>query len=116
MATLEKYQKIIQNVLTEIHDYDSGSSSSIESQIILDNQNNHYLLVDVGWEKVKNENQYVYGTIIHIDIKDDKIWIQRNHTEIKIAERLVQEGIPPENIVLGFHSPFLRQFSGYAVS
>jgi hypothetical protein len=57
----------------------------------------------------------VYGTIIHIDIKDEKIWIQRHNTEINLADRLVESGVPKENIVIGLYSPFMRQFSGYAV-
>ena len=65
-----------------------------------------------GWE----DKQFIYGTIVHIDIKGDKVWIQRNNTEINLAERLVERGIPKQNIVLGLHSPFMRKVSGYAVS
>jgi XisI protein len=57
----------------------------------------------------------VYGTLVHIDIKNGKVWIQRNNTEINLAERLVERGVQKENIVIGLHSPFMRQFSGYAV-
>ncbi|WP_204102578.1 MULTISPECIES: XisI protein [Spirulina sp. CCY15215] len=113
MVDLNKYQTIIQDLLQEIHSYDiSGSRNSIESQIILDTERNHYLLIDVGWE----QKQFVYGTIIHLDIKGDKVWIQRNNTEIDLAKRLVEKGIPKENIVIGLHSPFMRRFSGYAMS
>jgi hypothetical protein len=51
-----------------------------------------------------------------IDIKDNKIWIQRNNTEINLAESLVKRGIDKNNIVIGLHSPFMRQFSGYAIN
>lgn len=113
MVDLNKYQTIIQDLLQEIHNYDiSGSRNNIESQIILDTERNHYLLIDVGWE----QKQFVYGTIIHLDIKGDKVWIQRNNTEIDLAKRLVEKGIPKENIVIGLHSPFMRRFSGYAMS
>jgi hypothetical protein len=52
---------------------------------------------------------------MHFDIEDGKIWIQYNGTEESIAERLVQMGVPNSDIVLGFHSPFKRQFTPYAV-
>jgi hypothetical protein len=29
---------------------------------------------------------------------------------------LIDKGVPASDIVLGFHSPFKRQFSGYAVT
>ncbi|NEP10707.1 MAG: XisI protein [Symploca sp. SIO2C1] len=37
-------------------------------------------------------------------------------TEIDLAEELGRLGVPKEDIVLGFHSPFMRQFTDYAVS
>jgi hypothetical protein len=50
-----------------------------------------------------------------IDIKDDKIWVQRDFTEAGLAERLVELGVPKNDIVLAFRSPFVRQFTGFAV-
>jgi hypothetical protein len=58
----------------------------------------------------------IYGCIIHLDIKDGKIWLQHNGTENDIAEELVEMGVPKTDIVIGFHSPFKRQFTEYAVS
>ena len=53
-------------------------------------------------------------TGIHIDIKDNKIWIQSDGTEVGVANELVEAGVPRQNIVLGFKSPFKRQFTRYA--
>jgi hypothetical protein len=33
-----------------------------------------------------------------------------------IAQVLLEKGVPASDIVLGFHSRFKRQFSGYAVT
>jgi XisI protein len=33
-----------------------------------------------------------------------------------IAKLLTDRGVPASDIVLGFHSPFKRQFSGYALA
>lgn len=113
MVDLKKYKQIVQDLLKEIYTRDSfGNNNQIESQLIFDMENHHYLLIDVGWE----EKKYIYGTIIHIDIKGDKIWIQQNNTEINLAESLQKKGVNKENIVIGLHSPFMRQFSGYAVN
>jgi hypothetical protein len=35
----------------------------------------------------------VYGCILHFDIRQGKIWLQYNGTEIDFAEELVKEGI-----------------------
>ncbi|HTL88332.1 MAG TPA: element excision factor XisI family protein [Leptolyngbya sp.] len=66
----------------------------------------------VGWE----DQQRIVNLILHFDIKDGKIWIQHHGTEIAIAQVLKQQGVLASDIVLGFHSPFKRQFSGYAVT
>jgi hypothetical protein len=57
----------------------------------------------------------VYGSIVHLDIRNGKIWIQHDGTEVGIANRLVEAGVPKTDIVLGFHSPFKRQFTEFAV-
>ena len=55
------------------------------------------------------------GCILHIDIIDGKIWIQHDGTEGGIALDLIDHGVPKQDIVLGFHSPFKRQFTDFAV-
>jgi len=52
----------------------------------------------------------------HLDIKGGKIWIQWNGTEDDIAAELVALGVPKHDIILGFHTPLLRQYTEYAVS
>ena len=54
--------------------------------------------------------------MIHVDIKDGKIWIQHDGTEAVMADKFLELGVPPEDIVLAFHSPFRRQFTGFAVN
>lgn len=51
----------------------------------------------------------------NVDIKDNKIWIQRDGTEIGIANELVAAGVSKEDIVLGFHAPYKREFTDFAV-
>ncbi|BAZ84273.1 XisI protein-like protein [Dolichospermum compactum NIES-806] len=43
------------------------------------------------------------------------IWIQRDGTEIGIANELMAADVSKEDIVLGFHDPYKRQFTGFAV-
>ncbi|MEQ9238016.1 element excision factor XisI family protein [Coleofasciculus sp. E2-BRE-01] len=110
MDSLEQ-QAIIQKVLT---DYAAipYANLQLKTQTIFDLKNNHYLLVNVGWQG----QQYIYNCIVHIDIIDDKVWIQRDNTEAGIALDLEEAGILPEQIVLGFREPELRQHTGYAVA
>ena len=53
--------------------------------------------------------------LIHIDLKGKTIWIQYDGTEVGVANELVDRGIPKEDIVLAYHSKFIRQYDGFAV-
>jgi XisI protein len=64
----------------------------------------------MGWDK----NKFIHDCPIHIDIIDGKVWIQRNMTEIDIATVLTQDGIAKSDIVLGFLTPKMREYSDYA--
>lgn len=111
MDRVEQYRGYIKQLLTEYASYKS-LNKTIERQFVCDTENDHYQIVNMGWDG----NRRIYGCTIHIDIKNGKIWIQHNMTEIDLAEELVSVGVPKEDIVLGFHSPFMRQFTDYAVS
>lgn len=111
MASLTQYRETIQELLQNYAAFSYGDRE-IETELILDTTRDHYQLVHVGWQ---NERR-VYGCILHLDIKDGKIWLQHNGTENDIAAELVEMGISKTDIVVGFHSPFKRQFTEYAVS
>lgn len=111
MDKLEKYRQIIQTRLSEYAGYKS-LNPSIEREFICDTNSDRYLIVNLGWQ----ETHHVYGCMIHMEIRNEKIWIQRNMTDVDFAEELVELGVPKTDIVLGFHSPFKRQFTDYAVS
>ena len=65
----------------------------------------------MGWLRDKT----IYGCVIHLDIKNEKIWLQYNGTEIDIAEELVELGVPKTDIVLGFQPPYRSQYTDYAI-
>ena len=111
MEKLTKYRQLIQEILLE-HGKHKSAYGDIEVQTIFDTQRDHYQIVYVGWEG----NNWTHSCIIHIDIKGEKIWLQWNGTEDDIAADLVELGVPKEDIVLGFQSPFMRKFTEYAVS
>ncbi|WP_373524885.1 XisI protein [Nostoc sp.] len=111
MDKLTQYRQIVQQMLREYAEIGSPDPD-VETQIVFDTEREHYQLMNVGW---KNQRR-VYGCFLHIDIKDGKVWLQHNGTEYEVAEQLANLGIPKQDIVIGFHSPFKRQFTDYAVS
>ncbi|MBJ7900780.1 MAG: XisI protein [Cyanobacteria bacterium RI_101] len=110
MDKLNFYREVIQKILGDYSE--RRSDENIESQAIFDLKRDHYQVVNVGWENGKR----VYGCVLHLDIKNDKIWLQYNGTEIDIGQELVELGVPKTEIVLGFQAPHRRQYTDYAVS
>jgi|ERR671932_1568376 hypothetical protein len=110
MDKLVRYRELVQNVITDYANLGSPRGD-IERELIFDTQRDRYLLLNVGWDNQRR----VYGCVLHFDIRDGKIWLQYNGTEIDFAEELVQLGVAKQDIVLGFHSPFMRKFTDYAV-
>ena len=112
MERLTQYRQAIRKVLTtHAKPETNNSNADIEYQLIFDSEHDHYQLLDVGWEDLKR----IYNCYIHIDIKQGKVWIQRNMTEIDLAQELHELGVPKEDIVLGLHPPYKRPLTGYGV-
>ena len=110
MAKLNDYSKIIQTLLVR-YTQQSSSEAGVETEVIIDSQHHHYQLVRVGWQN----NHRVYGCVLHLDLKDDKIWLQHNGTERQVADELVALGVDKQDIVLGFQSPSKRKYTEFAV-
>jgi hypothetical protein len=110
MDKLTQYRQFIEQILTEYSHY-KPSYGEVELEMIIDTTHDHYQLLSVGWNKLER----IHGSILHIDIRDGKIWIQYDGTEEGIANRLVEYGVPRDDIVLAFHPPYKRPYTTFAV-
>lgn len=111
MDKLEHYRRCLQDFLMTYANY-GGQQPDMETQIIIDTTNDHYLLFRTGWDK----NRRVDACIFHFDIKDGKIWIQQNNTDLEIDQDLVKMGISKKEMVIGFHHPLMREHSDFAIA
>jgi hypothetical protein len=109
MDKLENYRQMIQQLLTDYTRF-KPAVGEVERYTSFDIPHDHYHLFTIGWNKHKR----IYGCLIHIDICNGKLWIQYDGTEDGIANDLVRLGVPKEDIVLGFQSPYMRQFTEFA--
>jgi hypothetical protein len=109
MDKLTEYRNIVQAL---VRGYGCGpkSDGSVEYESIIDPVGDHYEIMSVGWQG----QERVHSCLLHIDLKNDKIWIQYDGIEGGVADRLVAAGVPKQDIVLAFHSPFKRKFTEFA--
>ena len=88
MEYLNDYQNIIK-VLLEESIAELSDDADFETQLICDRERDHYQLVSLGWQG----HRRFYSVLIHLDIKDGKVWIQRNDTDRLIAQELMALGV-----------------------
>ncbi|MEZ2248197.1 MULTISPECIES: XisI protein [unclassified Microcoleus] len=111
MDKLERYRSLIQKILEEYQQLSSGNSD-VESVLLFDPIREQYLLIKMGWY----QDNRIKSNVIHVRLKDGKIWIEEDRTEDGIATDLLQAGVSCEDIVLAFHPPRLRQFTEFATA
>lgn len=116
MDKITKYQNCIQVTLQEYYNLLTSAKTvgnvEVRDELIIDTVHNHFQVVCISWRG----HQFSYNTILHIDIIDEKVWVQQNNTEVAIADELIERGVLRSDIVLGFLSPSVRQYSGFAVA
>lgn len=111
MGRVNHMRDTIEEILND-HAQIPYAYGDVEPTVVFDRENDRYLLLAIGWEGAKR----VHGCIVHIDILDNKIWIQQDGTEQGIADELIDKGVTEDSIVLGFHPEKLRQLTGLAVA
>jgi hypothetical protein len=109
MDKLNRYRELVQQLMLKYAAY-KPAHGEIEVETIFDNQHDYYQLVHVGWD----HDTRIHGCPMHIDIKNQKIWIQHNGTEIDIGEELVEMGAKREDIILGFQPDYMRPYTKFA--
>jgi hypothetical protein len=111
MDRLDNYRQIIRTVLepyTEI----AYANVKVKNRQIFDRETDRYIILSEGWDR----QQHLHSCLLHIEIINGKVWIQLDNTEDGITEELIQAGIPKADIVLGFHEPEIRPYTGFAVA
>jgi hypothetical protein len=111
MDKLENYRQIIQKILGR-HAELAPSHGNIQTFPIYDSKQNHYLLMDIGWDKTGR----VSSVVFHLHLQNGKIWIEWDGTRPGIVQELLDAGVPKEDIVLAFYRPERRKLTEFAVA
>lgn len=111
MENLNEYRRIIRNLISTYAQF-RPSLGDVQIEVIFDEANDHYELVYAGW----NGPYRIHGSVLHLDIRDGKVWIQYDGTEDGIANELVKAGIGRDRIVLAFKPPEIRPYTDFAVA
>jgi hypothetical protein len=111
MDTRVDVRDVVKRILREYAEL-KPSYGEIETETIFDDDLGHYEVIRLGWD----DDRRVHGVLLHVDIRDGKIFIQCDGTEEGIANEFVDAGIPRDQIVLAFRHPDLRKLTGFALA
>lgn len=111
MDIVEQWGEILEQIL-QYHANLPYCYGEVSTYVVVSRDRLHYLLMHEGWE----DQRRVHGCLVHVEIREDKLWIHYDGIEDSITAELVEAGIPKDRIVLAFHPPFVRQHTEYAIA
>lgn len=103
MDKISHYRQLVQKIISD-HAEQSPTHGNIETIPVYDTANDTYLLLDVGWA----ETGRIYAVILHLSLREGKVWIERDTLEMGVTSALLEAGIVQDDIVLAFYRPERR--------
>ena len=111
MERVTRYRQALQR-LVEDEARRLPATGEIEALQICDEEHDQYQVLHVGWVSDKR----IFAVICHLRLREGKIWVERDGTAEGVATRLLEAGIPREDIVLSFHPAWKRPRTDFAVA
>ena len=111
MDKLAQYRQAIKAALPWYISGSSPATDQIIRELVIDEEHDRYQVIRMGWRGKTR----IFGPSIHLEIRNNKIWIEYDGTDRPIADELVEAGVLKEDIVLAFQPEELRYHTGFAV-
>jgi hypothetical protein len=113
MGDIKNYPALIKEALEAyVSLLEKSPHPSYEVEQAFDDQHQQYLVRKLGWKN----NRRICQVALHISLKNGKIWIEDDMTEAGIATYFLEQGVPHEDIVLGFQPPEMRPYTDFALA
>jgi hypothetical protein len=112
MAGLTEYKEIVKATLRQYQErYLSRSiQGDVETLLTFDDEHGIYLVLRTGWQ-AKERIQHI---LIYIRLVDGRVCVEEDWTDFDVVGRLLDAGVPQDDIVLAFHHPSLRPYADFA--
>jgi hypothetical protein len=111
MDRIEMYRDVVKHVIRSTANF-LPEEEGVRCEMILDDANGHYELISIGW----TDQHRIHSTLVHIDIREGKVWVERDGTDLEIVQDLLDGGIQASDMVIGFHPPGQRKYTEFAVA
>lgn len=97
MDRLKQYHRTVQELVEQYAaEWRPHDGTSIE--VVADPEHGHYQIVRSGWK----EGRFIHSCLVHFTIRDHKVQLLKNDTEVEWDRELIDRGVADEDIVLAF--------------
>lgn len=97
MDTNTTYRTIVKDIINQYAKL-RPSHGQIRLDTVFDEQQDHYALMQVGWDR----GIRVRGNLIYITLQNDKIFVEYDGIEHGILDEFTKRGVAKDNIVLPY--------------
>ena len=95
MDTCATYRTVVKDVISHYAKL-RPSHGQIRLDTVFDEQQDHYALMQVGWDR----GVRVRGNLIYVTLQNDKIFVEYDGIERGIIEEFIKRGVAKDKIVL----------------
>jgi hypothetical protein len=82
------------------------NDKEFEAILAIDHTRGQYILMSDGWVNTERH----YHPLIHLELRDNMIWLRCDNTDLEIGQELINEGVDKKDIIPAFYSPEMRKF------
>ena len=97
MDTTATDRDIVKQVISRYAQF-VPSHGNIRLDTVFDDEQGHYALMQVGWDR----GHRVRGNLIYVIVQSDQVQIEYDGIEQGITKDLIKSGISPEKLVLAY--------------
>ena len=92
---LIQYQAIVGSILREMSTRIAVNKPHKKKHLIINAERSEYMLVSLG----RLGSQYDYSVLVHLELKDEKIYIYEENIDPSLFERLTDKGVLDSDIL-----------------
>jgi hypothetical protein len=100
MASTVEYRQIVDDRFAELEAIfkQSSDKDGAKTAIVRDFERGCFLIVRFGWR----DKHRIRAVTMYVRVEGEQVIVEEDMTDWRLVDRLIENGIPPEHIILAF--------------
>lgn len=100
MVSTVDYRQIVDDRFAELEAIfkQSSDKDGAKTAIVRDFERGCFLIVRFGWR----EKRRIRAVTMYVRVADERVFIEEDLTDWRLVDRLIENGIPAEDIIVAF--------------